>query len=132
MRDILAALLRDRGYTHDEDSTDDYWYHPSLGVRPLMVCVQWEIDRDYSRAMTAPDRVEFTEAFRAAVSGLDEQQVALALKVSRPTIERWTTGRAAPHRLARAGLLAQVVSLTGGSRSEPDSATTHSDQTGPS
>jgi hypothetical protein len=46
MRDILAALLRSRGYTHNEDESDDYWYGPTLGVRPLMVCVQHEINRD--------------------------------------------------------------------------------------
>jgi len=49
MRDILAALLRDRGYTHNEDDSDDYWYGPTLGVRPLMVCVQWELDRERAR-----------------------------------------------------------------------------------
>lgn len=48
MRDILAALLRSRGYTHDDaaDPYDMHWYGPALGVRPLLACVAHEINRD--------------------------------------------------------------------------------------
>lgn len=46
MRDILAALLRSRGYTHDDRYSDDYWGHPDLGTRPLLVCVEFEMRRD--------------------------------------------------------------------------------------
>lgn len=48
MRDILAALLRSRGYTHDDetDPRDMYWYGDHLGVRPMLVCVSHEMNRD--------------------------------------------------------------------------------------
>lgn len=48
MRDILAALLRSRGYVHDDqaDPQDMKWVHHDLGVRPLLSCVAWEINRD--------------------------------------------------------------------------------------
>lgn len=48
MRDILAALLRSRGYTHDDerDPNDLFWSSPTLGVRTLVVCIQHEINRD--------------------------------------------------------------------------------------
>ena len=43
------------------------------------------------------------DAFRAMViafqaeSGLDDDQVAVLLGVSRPTVTRWRTGKTAPH-----------------------------------
>lgn len=52
MRDILAALLRDRGYIHDDerDPEDAYWYGPTLGVRTMVVAIEWEMARDAQRA----------------------------------------------------------------------------------
>lgn len=47
MRDVLAALLRMRGYTHDDSDVDDmYWSGPDLGVRPMLECVAYEMNRD--------------------------------------------------------------------------------------
>ena len=49
MRDILAALLRSRGYTHDDerDPDDMFWLSDKLGVRPMLVCVAYEMDCDH-------------------------------------------------------------------------------------
>jgi len=49
MRDILAALLRSRGYTHDDanDPDDMFWGHSNLGVRPLLACVAYEMNVDH-------------------------------------------------------------------------------------
>lgn len=69
MRDILAALLRDRGYTHNEDDSDDYWYGPTLGVRPLMVCVQWELDRERARCSSCGMRYDTPPCSRNPETG---------------------------------------------------------------
>lgn len=52
MRDIIAALLRSRGYTHDDeaDPRDLHWYSDTLGVRPMLVCVAHEMNRDAAAA----------------------------------------------------------------------------------
>jgi hypothetical protein len=46
MRDILAALLRNAGYTHNDetDPYDLYWYSPKLGVRAMLVCIAHEMN----------------------------------------------------------------------------------------
>lgn len=51
MRDILAALLRSRGYVHDDerDPQDLHWYGPQLGVRPILSCLAHEMNRDMLR-----------------------------------------------------------------------------------
>jgi hypothetical protein len=68
--DIIAALLRSRGYTHDDeaDSRDLYWYGPNLGVRPMLACVAHEINSD------AP--FEYT-------TGWDHYDVAIAVPPER-------------------------------------------------
>jgi hypothetical protein len=45
MRDTLAALLRARGYRHDDvtDPYDMHWFSDRLGVRPLLACVAYEM-----------------------------------------------------------------------------------------
>lgn len=50
MRDILAALLRSRGYEHNDvgDPSDMYWVHAKLGVRPLLACIAHEMNCDLS------------------------------------------------------------------------------------
>ena len=52
MRDAVAALLRLRGYTHDDESDphDLYWYGDTLGVRPMLMCVAHEFNRDLAAA----------------------------------------------------------------------------------
>lgn len=53
MRDILAALLRSRGYTHDDaaDPEDMRWHRSDVGVRPILVCVAYEMSADSEAAV---------------------------------------------------------------------------------
>lgn len=81
-RDVIAALLRDRGYSHDDvaDPEDMYWICPGGGpIRPIMSCVAFEVGKgdgtpvagwntypvsvavpvkDYDPTATCPCRVE--------------------------------------------------------------------------
>lgn len=63
MRDILAALLRARGYTHDDESDpyDQYWQGPA-GIRPLLVCIAHEMNRDLNRSTPGWDTYEVSVA----------------------------------------------------------------------
>ena len=47
-RELVAAWLRARGYTHDDDTDprDFYWRHPHGLFRPMLSCLATEIDRD--------------------------------------------------------------------------------------
>jgi hypothetical protein len=49
MRDVLAALLRSRGWEHDDttDPADLFWSHPKAGVRPMMVALCEERNESY-------------------------------------------------------------------------------------
>lgn len=71
MRDIIAALLRSRGYIHDDalDPRDLYWYGPKLGVRPMLVCVAYEINCDAPFTTAAGwERYEVAIAYPPAVA----------------------------------------------------------------
>lgn len=64
MRDILAALLRSRGYTHD-DAADPYdlnWFGPKIGVRPMLACVAYEVSCE------TPVAVAFWDSYEVSVA----------------------------------------------------------------
>jgi hypothetical protein len=49
MRDIIAALLRDKGWTHDDESdpADMHWHHSEDGgARHILVAVSVQMGRD--------------------------------------------------------------------------------------
>lgn len=50
MREIIAALLRSRGWEHDDatDPADMFWRHQRVGVRPILVAVADEMNQDHA------------------------------------------------------------------------------------
>lgn len=69
MRDIIAALLRSRGYTHNDgaDPDDLNWFSPELGFRPLLTCVAHEMNRDLRGPTLGWNTYEVSVASRRAV-----------------------------------------------------------------
>lgn len=66
MRDILAALLRSRGYIHNDeaDPRDLPWFSPQVGYRPLLACVAHEISREIENPSPDWDTYEVSIARR--------------------------------------------------------------------
>ena len=64
MRDILAALLRARGYTHDDqtDPYDLYWRSDDTGARPMLQCVAYEISRETGHPVEGWDHYDVAVA----------------------------------------------------------------------
>ena len=78
------------------DSQLTYERHRVESLRSLCEALVTAEREDVSRG-------EFSELFALAmrVLELDQESAARMLKASRPTVSRWISGLAAPHRLAR-------------------------------
>jgi hypothetical protein len=76
VREIIAALLRSRGYTHDDgrDPYDLYWSGPTLGIRPILVCVAHEMNRDMGEPTPGWDTYTVSVARRSSVVPHDEYE----------------------------------------------------------
>jgi hypothetical protein len=59
------------------------------------------------------NRETFTDAFRKAVEGLDRDVVCTAVKISRPTYDRWLSGLTVPHPVARPSVFTALEALRG-------------------
>jgi hypothetical protein len=68
IRDLIAAFLRSRGYSHDDsrDMRDLHWDGPRTGVRPMLACLAHEMNTELAAVVDGE-----------GVSGWDRYEVSL-------------------------------------------------------